>query len=187
MRFKNLRSVSLIPDSRRPAFTAGFISVPNVGGAWYWHPPWWCGLEQPRSHVTGPIAKLEPTANVYKYVKGFDQISYPHLGWSNRENSKAFQISNPTFYRLHESGIIWPILVQTDFFELVSHFHPVTQWALPAIPVSFEMWMAGVQEMHEGRETKLMPILLERRHASSKQAMGLIWCCFQTSYSQQIL
>ena len=43
--------------------------------------------------------------------------------------------------------------------------------------------------MHEGRETKLMPILLERRHASSKQAMGLIhsWCCFQTSYSQQIL
>ena len=176
MRFKNLGSVS--HPASRPAL-AGKSSMPDADRARHWHPPWWCGLEQPRSHVTGPIAKLEPTANVYKYVKDFDKISYPHLGWSNRENSKAFQISNPTFYRLHESGIIWPILVQTDFFELVSHFHPV----------SFEMWMAGVQEMHEGRETKLMPILLERRHASSKQAMGLIhsWCCFQTSYSQQIL
>ena len=47
-------------------------------------------------------------------------------------------------------------------FRLVFHFHPVTQAALPAIPVSFEMWVVGVQEMHEGRETKLLPILLGR-------------------------
>ena len=30
------------------------------------------------------------------------------------------------------------------------------------------MWVAGVQEMHEGRETKLLPIQLGRRPSSSK-------------------
>ena len=53
-------------------------------------------------------------------------------------------------------------------------------------PISFEMWLVGVQEMHEGREAELLPIQLGRRPSSSKPTMGLIaTLCFQTRYSQQ--
>jgi hypothetical protein len=87
--FKKLGAVSLIPDSRRPAFITGFGSMQNAGGARHWHQPWWCGLEQ-RSQV-GP-ARLPPEPMwpslpqeppfTCQRVKGFDKMSYPHLGWS---------------------------------------------------------------------------------------------------------
>ena len=52
---------------------------------------------------------------------------------------------------------------------LLAYFHlrfrnRFSKW----FPISFEMWVAGVQEMHEGRETKLLPIQLGRRPSSSK-------------------
>ena len=52
---------------------------------------------------------------------------------------------------------------------LLAYFHlrgrnGFSKW----FPISFEMWVAGVQEMHEGRETKLLPIQLGRRPSSSK-------------------
>ena len=62
----------------------------------------------------------------------------------------------------------------TRFFEWASYFHPIMQAVLPAIPVSFEMWVVGVEEMHGGRETKLLPILLGRQPSTSKPMMGLI-------------
>ena len=44
---------------------------------------------------------------------------------------------------------------QKTIFKMVSRFHETTQRVLRAIPISFEMWVgvwvAGVQEMNEGR------------------------------------
>ena len=52
---------------------------------------------------------------------------------------------------------------------LLAYFHlRFRNWFSKWFPISFEMWVAGVQEMHEGRETKLLPIQLGRRPSSSK-------------------
>jgi hypothetical protein len=78
------------------------------------------------------------------YVKGFDKIRLPTPGLNLSQKTKMIHI-------------------------LLAYFHlrgrnRFSKW----FPISFEMWVAGVQEMHEGRETKLLPIQLGRRPSSSK-------------------
>ena len=69
-------AVSLIPDSPRPAFIAGHGFMPDACGARNGYQPWQCGLEQPRSQLTGPMSKLASRANVLR-IKGFDKIRLP--------------------------------------------------------------------------------------------------------------
>ena len=71
-------AVSLIPDSPRPAFIAGHGFMPDACGARNGYQPWQCGLEQPRSQLTGPMSKLASRANVY-VSKALIKSGYPCL------------------------------------------------------------------------------------------------------------
>ena len=117
---------------------------------WLYAKCWWsAALTSTMVMWLGATSKSSYRANdqagtqCQRMWKALIKSGYPHLGWIFPKKQKW-----SIFYL--------PIFIQ----EADTDFH--------VFPISFEMLVAGVQEMHEGRETKLLPIQLGRRPSSSK-------------------